>query len=1025
MKMQEDFKIENGVLLSFSGEEHIVTVPDEVKVIGKEVFKGMSWITDISLPDGITEIGGNAFKGCRKLERINIPKSLEKIGELAFHRCHSITSLVLPDAVTSLGKGTFLCCDSLKSIKAYGVKKLGMQTFANDTQLTEIGLNSEIDCSNFKKDVFTGCVGIKDISLSDGTSCHFDDLISALMTEDAVHPVIYAIAESVYQSLKIENGVLCKLFVNLKNFELPEGIKCIDKSCFFDKKGIVSISFPASLDRIRSNAFGNCISLEQITLKSSDVTVDDNAFKGCCNLKKVVVGETVYQLGGISYSADTPYIIRRISDQVMSDFYISGNVLMAYTGREERVTVPDGIEVIGESCFEGNDRLNRVIMSDSVREIHENAFRNCICMQTAVMSENLRKIGRCAFENCKKLIRFNVPDTLDEVGFAAFRGCQSLELTEFETGTPTAVREAEKTYGEDDIAAYSFCGDGNVRELVFDKPVTIGKYAFSGCPNLETVVFNNPDCIVEKFAFEKCPSLHSINVIAGKVGKGVFSFCRSLEKAEIGGVSVLEDELFAGCTALKKVDISHEVSEIGRRCFDECTSLDSFDFSHIRIIGERAFERCDGLTEVTLDKACVGYHAFSDCSALKRIILSSDTNLQSGVFMGCTFADTVVLDGNEYKFSCFSQSRNTAENRLPLRVQEVIGSVYSCFVVNSDNGILKFRSDAAKVRIPDDIVSAEDEAFRDRLRVEDIVFPECFRYSGKLTFSGTGWLEKRRKEVKFNIVNGMLIDAVCCGEKAEISENIWRICSWAFAGNTELKELTLKNERIAVDVFAFRNCINLKKINYPDGRTYTLESWRDITEKDYPELVSRIFAECINCFKLGENGVLEESTGNIKNLVFPDGIREIADQVYMECNLLETIVLSRDTEVIGKSAFKNSKWLRSVKNAGSVVKIDAHAFSGCRSLESIDLSDSLESLGKRAFEHCCELREIHISNRLTVIPEKAFFRCKSLRKIFIPESVKSIGSQAFAFCTELEEVVFADRDSVEIADDAFGWCDKL
>lgn len=1023
--MQEVFKVENGVLLSFSGEQHSVIVPEGVKVIGKEVFKGMAWITDIFLPDGLKEIGDNAFKGCKKLERINIPDSVEKIGELAFHRCHSLGSVVLPDSVKTLEKGTFLFCDSLKSIQAFGVKKLEMQTFANDTQLTDISLNSEIDCSNFKKDVFTGCISIKNIHLSNGYFYHADDLVSLLMDNKTVDPVVRSIAESIYQSLEIENGVLYKLHVNLKSFELPEGIKCIEKSCFFDKKGIVSISFPESLERIMSNAFGNCINLEQIKLKNEDIIIDEDAFRGCSNLKKIIIGSQVYDLGSISYADDTPYIIRRISDQVMSDFYISGKVLMSYTGNEERITIPDGIEVIGESCFEGNDKVNRVILSDTVREIHENAFRNCVCMQTIVMSEGLHSICRNAFENCLKLIRFNIPVALEKVEVSAFRGCQSLELSGFEKGTPLAGTIKEREYGANDIAAYSHGDDEKITQLVLEKPSIIGKYAFSACPSLESVVINGPGCIVEKYAFEKCCSLRSIKVTASKIEKGAFSFCRNLGKVEISGVSVLEDEVFAGCSSLREVKLSDEVSEIGRRCFDECTSLDSFDLEKIRIIGERAFERCDSLKEITLNNTDVGYHAFADCSNLRKMILDSGTKLQSGAFMGCTCADTVVLDGQSYSFSCFSQSRNTADNKLPIKVQEIIGSIYSCFEINRSHGIVKYRGDAAKVRIPDDIISAEDEAFRDHLRVVDIIFPDGFSYSGKLAFSGTGWLEKRRKEVRYNIVNDILIDAACCGETAEIPENIRRICSWAFAGNTHLKELIMKNDRIAVDAFAFRNCINLKTIHYSDGRKYTLEKFSDVTEKEYPELVRRIFSECINCFKLNDRGVLEESTGNIKELVFPEGIKEIADQVYMDCNLLETIVFSDDTEKIGKSSFKNSKWLRSVKNAGSVVRIDAHAFSGCRSLETIDISDKLEFLGKRAFEHCCELKEIHISDKLTVIPEKAFFRCKSLKKVVIPDSVKEIGPQAFAFCTELEEVFFVDPDNVKIADDAFAWCDKL
>ena len=55
----------------------------------------------------------------------------------------------------------------------------------------------------------------------------------------------------------------------------------------------------------------------------------------------------------------------------------------------------------------------------------------------------------------------------------------------------------------------------------------------------------------------------------------------------------------------------------------------------------------------------------------------------------------------------------------------------------------------------------------------------------------------------------------------------------------------------------------------------------------------------------------------------------------------------------------------------------------------------------------------------------AFFRCNSLRQVVIPESVKKIEAQAFAFCTELEEVIFCAPDDIEIAEDAFAWCDKL
>jgi hypothetical protein len=1022
--MTDGFVIENGVLTRYSGSAHSIVIPACVHTVGAGAFKGMSWITAVTLPEGIREIGDHAFKGCRLLSTVNFPEGLARIGDFAFHRCHSLTSVILPDSVTELGLGAFLYCDSLRQIQAFGVRQLRKQTFANDTELRDIALHSEIDCSNFGDDLFTGCIRIQRVRLSDGFCCEAAHLLEVLQTADAAHPVVRAIAESVYHSLEIENGVLHRLHIDLRAFELPEGIRCIGRGCFFDKKGIVSITFPNSLERICTNAFGNCINLEQITLQSEAVSIDEGAFRGCSNLKRVVLGTREYRLGGISGMEHAPYLIRQINDQVMSDFYISGRILMSYRGREERVTVPDGIEIIGEGCFAGNDTLDRVIMSNTVREVHENAFRGCICMQSVVMSESLRVICSGAFEQCRRLIRFNVPAALESVGFAAFRGCKSLEVPGFETGTPHAEPiAARKTYQPGDFPAYGFCGDESVTELTVDRPCVIGKYAFSACPNLRTVVIRHPECVIEAYAFEKCPALRSVSVLAGSMEKGAFSFCRSLEAAQIGGVGALPDELFAGCSALSTVTVSETVTAVGSRCFDECTALTGFDFANIRAIGPRAFERCDSLAEVRLTGCAVGYHAFADCAGLRTVALDPGTVLQSGAFFGCTCADTVEYDGVRYAFSRFAQSRNTADNPLPLPVQEVIGSVYACFTVSRENSIEAYHGDAVTVRIPDDLTGAEDEAFRDHLRVTEILFPQGFRKSGKLTFAGTGWLEQRRKEVQFNLVNGMLIDAAACGESAVITPDIRRICSWAFAGNLRLRELTLTDARVIVDVFAFRNCINLKTVHTADGKTYTLSHVRDLTAQPYPELVRRIFTECLNCFKLNADGVLEESTGNLRELVFPGGICAVGDQVYMDCNLLERIVLALETVSIGKSAFKNSKWLQSVEQAGSLVRIAAQAFSGCRSLARIDLSDSLVSLGKRAFEHCCSLGEIHLSDQLTVIPEKAFFRCKSLRRVIIPASVVKIESQAFAFCSELEEVVFCG--SPDIAEDAFAWCDKL
>jgi len=102
------------------------------------------------------------------------------------------------------------------------------------------------------------------------------------------------VAKSVYQKTKLENGVLYRLAVNLKCFEVPEGITCIEKSRFYNKKGITRIVLPKSLCEIKANAFGNCINLEKIVFQNECVEIDSKAFKSCNNLERVILGGDVY-----------------------------------------------------------------------------------------------------------------------------------------------------------------------------------------------------------------------------------------------------------------------------------------------------------------------------------------------------------------------------------------------------------------------------------------------------------------------------------------------------------------------------------------------------------------------------------------------------------------------------------------------------------------------------------------------------------------------------------------------------------
>ncbi|MDE7229437.1 MAG: leucine-rich repeat domain-containing protein [Oscillospiraceae bacterium] len=1083
--MNAVFEIENGQLLSCLTDETEITIPENVTIIGEhvfkgnrklekvilpdslkiiaaEAFKGCTALVGINLPPSLEEIGADAFKGCMSLTEIAFPNSLTRIGDYAFHRCHSLKAAILPDSVRELGKCAFLYCDGMETVSVGGVKRIGRQTFTNCTSLREIRLNSSLEIENLGDDIFTGCVNIKKISLTNGECFKFESLAAIIGTD--ANPIAQAVAKSVYQTMKLENGVLYKLAVNLKCFEIPEGITCIEKSCFYNKKGIARIVLPKSLREIKANAFGNCISLEEIVFRNDCVEIDGKAFKGCNNLERIILGDEVYYPKKCLSDSELPELVRKVGEQVLSDFYISGGILMKYRGSEERVCVPDAVTVIGEGCFENNNAIGRVVLPNRVREIRENAFKGCVSMQTLELSEELEVIGRSAFENCRKLIRITLPqnvrrlgesafkrcfklnsfvpnDALEEIGDMAFYGCTSLESIELPKstvlkgrliffnsgigGVPELSEITDHERSEDGISPYEFCKNAEIVSLNITGPNYIGKYAFSGCPNLSELVIDDPDCVIGEHAFEKCASLKSVKLNVKGVEKNAFSFCRSLENIEISGAEIIGSQAFLGCGSLSGIKFSESVTKLGERCFEECVSIKSFEFDGIKVVGERAFSRCEGLEEVELPgDICVRRHAFEDCCFIKKISLSSAAELKSNVFFGCTDLREISLDGVPYFFDKYSQGVRGCKNALPERVQEIISSAYSCFDIDESLVLNKYTGNAVRVKLPRDVTALGDEAFRNRIRTVDIDIPESVSNIGKLTFAGSGWLDKMRSKQKITVVNNMMIDAFNCGESAEIPADIKRVCSWSFAGNTELREVRFLGSRTIIDEYAFRNCVGLKRIIDENGAVYQLAGISSKDDPGLPEFVRRIFAECVNCFKVDKNGTLFESTGNIKDLAFVSGIKAIGERVYKDCNLLCRITLCSETETIGAGAFENGKWLQTVKNAVGVRRIEALAFCGCQSLEEIELSDKLEFIGKRAFEHCCRLREITIPEGVRVIHERTFFRCKSLKRIVLPSTLEIIEREAFAFCNELEEVIFP-RGSINVDERAFAHCLKL
>ena len=165
-------------------------------------------------------------------------------------------------------------------------------------------------------------------------------------------------------------------------------------------------------------------------------------------------------------------------------FTIEDDILVVYHGSEEIVTIPAGVQAIGQGAFRGNDRVRRVQMDADVCWIMQEAFMNCTSLEFVAMHVTLDEIGDRAFKGCRSLR--DVDRTIAEAGYCdltrigdeAFAGCASLKKLECDSGLW----------------------------------LTVGSRAFADCTALEYVALPNSLAELGHDTFEGCTSLRYVSI---------------------------------------------------------------------------------------------------------------------------------------------------------------------------------------------------------------------------------------------------------------------------------------------------------------------------------------------------------------------------------------------------------------------------------------------------------------------------------------------------------------------------------
>lgn len=1049
-----------------------IEIPAQVEVLENRTFRHCRALQEVRLPEGLYRVGESAFYGCSGLKKIQLPKSLTFIGKMAFYKS-GLREVRIPAGTETVESLAFAKAGLQKVWISGGHntgKQYGTDVFGGCVKLKMLVLEEGV--CHIPDKLAYGCVALERVVLPktlesvgrhvlEGTAFleQWKRRVSgALAAEEAIVWDGQHLADEDSQRLPAflppcnEGGTLAVGSPHharevwegdilwdgqhlAGEVRIPETVKIIAGGAFYGNTQITEVHLLAQVQSVGAAAFKGCKLLRRVWFPSNIMRLEEEVFSGCVELEEVLLTQETEERA-FSYGVEQGEVLltqglyeRAFSSGVGLEKVPPSQELKEYAAAREHTAVKQAEQ----------DRIPRW------RSIGERAFYRCGKLREVCL-EQVEELGREALYGCTALVPGAVNPAL-RAGEGAF--ADTVQGEWLENGLHVvgnlvisgALCAGEVILPENvqGIAPYAFAGNHVVSKVIFpEKIYWIGEGAFFGCSSLECVVLPAEQCLpdlkhtfedgklqlpayqsegtnllkIDANAFEKCSSLKEVFCPAQQVGASAFAGCVSLVRAELPQIRVLEKRLFAGCVCLETC-LCEKAQVVGAYCFSGCKSLQDIDLASMNQIGEYTFEGCESLQYAEFqDGTLLMAHALEDCCGLEKICLSgqrSEIGLKEYALSGCTSLRQVVYLGKEWRFGCYA---DILSQEIPEMVRLLFHSAFSCFTVEQEEKLVRYRGAASLVRIPEGIRRIGAEIFRDAMLLEQVEIPESVEYIGARAFHGTRWLTDRRKENPLVMVRDMLLDGSASVGEVVIPEGIHLVCGWAFANGLDITSIRfpaigedLKNglfqgsrhKYVQVEEYAFRNCINLRKMILPDGEVVQFTGLAD-RERELPPLAKQAVMDSLNCFKNDENDVLRECTGNISRIRLAQGITEIGEGAFQDGNLLTTVTFPDTVTKIGARAFAGCKWLREVRQADSVVSIGAHAFFGCGILSHVQFSENLRQIGAHAFENCTALEEILIPEGVEEIPERAFYRCHNLKEIRLPSTLKTIGREAFAFC---------------------------
>jgi len=363
-----------------------ITISEGVTSLGNYCFYGCTGLTSITIPEGVTSLGINCFSGCTSLTSITIPEGVTSLGSNCFRDCTGLTSITIPEGVTSLGISCFRGCTGLTSITIPdSITILNRNCFGDCTSLTSITLNwTGADILTYDSGWVTNANSNLKFKIPAGTkqlyidkdypadkleelSCMTLTVTGSSFSTNSSTPFTYN--DKVFVDwgdntglIEYNGGQLSHTFndgLNSHTIKVYGDLTSLEERCFFNCKGLTSITIPNGVTSLGEDCFNGCTSLTSITIPDSVTSLNGYCFRGCTSLTSITIPNGVTNLGRSCFSNCVGLTSITIPDSVTS---LGLNCFIGCTGLTS-ITIPNGVTNLGSSCFFNCVGLTSIILN--------------------------------------------------------------------------------------------------------------------------------------------------------------------------------------------------------------------------------------------------------------------------------------------------------------------------------------------------------------------------------------------------------------------------------------------------------------------------------------------------------------------------------------------------------------------------------------------------------------------------------------------------------------------------------------